>query len=227
MPACRDGFEYLLTHEMATGYLVATLVFIIAAIVGLHIHINNQPDVNVTAVPKAPAHTAPTSLPQSPRLNVEFVATIGEAIDCRWRSSDANAAIPAAKHRLAIGDELALISGLIEILYDSGAKVILQGPCTYTIDSPAGGFLRLGKLTARVEAKASGGRKPTVDSPVASKSVVSGRELVVSGQWSAHVRQAVPTQRVLITDAISVLVHRLFATDMQGSQPHRIGMVET
>ena len=39
----------------------------------------------------------------------------------------------------------------MEISYDSGAKVILQGPCTYEVDSAAGGFLSLGKLTARVE----------------------------------------------------------------------------
>ena len=39
----------------------------------------------------------------------------------------------------------------MEITYDTGAKVILQGPCTYEVESPRGGFLSLGKLTARVE----------------------------------------------------------------------------
>ena len=39
----------------------------------------------------------------------------------------------------------------MEITYDSGAKVILQGPCTYEVESARGGFLSLGKLTARVE----------------------------------------------------------------------------
>ena len=39
----------------------------------------------------------------------------------------------------------------MEIAYKTGAKVILQGPCTYEVDSPTGGFLSLGKLTARVE----------------------------------------------------------------------------
>jgi hypothetical protein len=38
----------------------------------------------------------------------------------------------------------------MEITYQSGAKVILQGPCDYTVDSPRGGFLQVGKLTARV-----------------------------------------------------------------------------
>ena len=39
----------------------------------------------------------------------------------------------------------------MEITYDTGAKVILQGPVTYVVESKDGGFLSLGKLTARVE----------------------------------------------------------------------------
>src|SRR5665647_3109483 len=42
---------------------------------------------------------------------------------------------------------------MMEITYDTGAKVILQGPCTYEVDSIAGGYLSVGKLTARVEQK--------------------------------------------------------------------------
>ena len=45
----------------------------------------------------------------------------------------------------------------MEITYDTGAKVILQGPVTYEVESAAGGYLSLGKLTARVEKKAEGG----------------------------------------------------------------------
>ena len=39
----------------------------------------------------------------------------------------------------------------MEITYDTGAKVILQGPVTYEVESLAGGYLSVGKLTARVE----------------------------------------------------------------------------
>ena len=44
----------------------------------------------------------------------------------------------------------------MEITYDTGAKVILQGPVTYEVESQ-GGFLSVGKLTARVEKKTEGG----------------------------------------------------------------------
>ena len=50
-----------------------------------------------------------------------------------------------------LGRKYALASGFLEITYDTGAKVILQGPCTYEVESASGGFLSLGKLTARVE----------------------------------------------------------------------------
>ncbi len=39
----------------------------------------------------------------------------------------------------------------MEITYNTGAKVILEGPCTYQVESLAGGYLTLGKMTARVE----------------------------------------------------------------------------
>ena len=38
----------------------------------------------------------------------------------------------------------------MEITYHTGAKVILQGPVTYEVESAAGGFLSVGKLTARL-----------------------------------------------------------------------------
>ncbi len=80
--------------------------------------------------------------------------------DCRWADpADAPPSIRPPSPWAAIP----LASGLVEISYDSGAEVILQGPCTYEVDSPAGGFLSLGKLTARVETKgqwkSEGGRK--------------------------------------------------------------------
>ena len=52
-----------------------------------------------------------------------------------------------------LGRKYKLDSGLMEITYDTGAKVILQGPMTYEVDSAAGGYLSFGKLTAKVERK--------------------------------------------------------------------------
>ena len=57
--------------------------------------------------------------------------------------------IPHPQSLVHLGDTFALASGLMEITYDTGAKVILQGPVTYEVESKAGGFLSLGKLTRK------------------------------------------------------------------------------
>ena len=55
---------------------------------------------------------------------------------------------------MSLGRQFKLESGLMEITYDTGARVILQGPVTYEVESAAGGFLSVGKLTAKLENKA-------------------------------------------------------------------------
>ena len=81
----------------------------------------------------------------SPRLDdSEVVGRITGTADCRWAGPQnvPTVAVP-------VGRKYELASGLMEISYTSGAKVILQGPCAYEVDSPAGGFLSLGQTDAR------------------------------------------------------------------------------
>ena len=101
-------------------------------------------DAGSTRPPMPPR--AQTSAVSSRRPKNELVGRITGTADCRWADpQDApSAAVP-------LGRKYELASGLMEITYQTGAKVILQGPCTYEVDSAAGGFLSLGKLTARVE----------------------------------------------------------------------------
>ncbi len=75
--------------------------------------------------------------------------------DCRW--SDPSTAVYLGSS-VPLGRKYALSAGLMQITYDSGAKVILDGPCKYEVDSNAGGYLAMGKLTARVAKKGSGAR---------------------------------------------------------------------
>jgi len=76
------------------------------------------------------------------------VGRITGMVDCQW-SNPAEAA--HLHHDVPHGQEFALKSGLLEITYNSGAKVILQGPATFIADSNRGGLLTLGKLTALVQ----------------------------------------------------------------------------
>ncbi|MBU4400473.1 MAG: FecR family protein, partial [Planctomycetes bacterium] len=76
------------------------------------------------------------------------------AADVKW-SDDPNYLPPLGFGAVPLGRKYKLDAGLMEITYDSGAKVILQGPCTYEVESSSGGYLALGKLTARVEKERS------------------------------------------------------------------------
>ena len=81
---------------------------------------------------------------------LEVVGKITGMADCKW-SKDGRA--PSGYDNVLVGRQFTLDSGLMEITYDTGAKVILQGPVTYKVDSRDGGFLAVGKLTARLEKK--------------------------------------------------------------------------
>ena len=101
-------------------------------------------------------------------IDREFVV-VGQVTgmkDCRWIDENEGTMVGAAVHR---GRKYAFSSGLLEITYCGGARVILEGPCEYKADSDAGGRLQLGRLVARVE-----------------KKVASGQWLVASNEAAEH-----------------------------------------
>ena len=98
-----------------------------------------------------------------------YVGRITGMKDCQWAKPNTQTVLGAS---VSLEREYALSSGLMEITYTSGAKVILEGPCTFKVDSNAGGFLTLGKLIARVETKGSGFRIQGSDSDAVPSSLI-------------------------------------------------------
>ncbi len=94
-------------------------------------------------------HSTPNVSAPTPEPQIVSIARITGMVDCVW----VNTGDAPFHDRVVQGAKYMLKSGLMEITYRSGAKVILQGPCTYEVESVAGGYLSLGKLTARVESK--------------------------------------------------------------------------
>ena len=78
-----------------------------------------------------------------------MVGRITGMVDCKWNGGS----------RVSLGQKFELASGLMEITYDTGAKVILQGPVTYSVESN-GGYLAVGKLTGKLEKKVASGQWP-------------------------------------------------------------------
>ncbi len=101
---------------------------------------SGNPEVVRSSSPVAPTVNVPEPEPQ-------LVGWISSTAGCRWGNQQA----ARAGATVSLGCEYRLAAGLMEVTYQSGAKVILQGPCIYEVESAAGGFLSFGKLTARVE----------------------------------------------------------------------------
>ena len=95
---------------------------------------------------------SPSTGPSAP----QYVGRISGMKDCVWADKQTSARLGAY---VPFDRKYVLSSGLLEIRYSSGARVILEGPCEYTVDSTASGRLHLGKLVARVEKRKRGERR--------------------------------------------------------------------
>jgi hypothetical protein len=86
-------------------------------------------------------------LPISPSSN-STVARLIHADDCRWAIGSHS---PHVGDDLEPGRRLVLLSGLAEVMFESGVRALLQGPATMEIGSRSSTRLERGKLTVRVE----------------------------------------------------------------------------
>ena len=104
-----------------------------------------------------PGHHVPTVVGEGVNVTVaQLVRTAG----CRWADQD-------SEHgdRLSIGRSLHLASGVAEIQFDVGVKVVLQGPAAFRVESAKSARLDRGKLTAAVTREAAHGFR--IDTPEA------------------------------------------------------------
>ncbi len=156
---------YLGDHPMLSGYLVATVLFVVAGVIGLTVRVSLSLPATGAVVENSRGLTAPGE-PAAGKGGPEETQPVGRItglVDCQW--ADPEAARAGREPSVPLGRQYALSSGLMEISYNSGAKVILQGPCTYEVESPRGGYLSLGKLTARVEKSEVRNQKSEISNP--------------------------------------------------------------
>jgi hypothetical protein len=143
-------------ESMPLAYLVATLVMGLGLLIGAFTYVS-KPEQLV-------AHSQST-LDQSPAFSPSrepaFVGQITGAANCEMADPKTDL---SRRYRVAVGERFALASGAMEITYDTGARVILEGPSVYEVRSKNGGFLSRGKLTGKVTtewAKGFSVRTPT------------------------------------------------------------------
>ena len=145
------------------AYLAATAILGVALLMAAVVPVS-QPQQIAGRVGWDKRSDAPPSQGEHAPLDNRLPAypvTVGRItgmVDCRWERTSQGPSPktqdPRPKTFVSLGDTFALASGLVEITYDTGAKVILQGPVTYRVESRDGGFLSFGKVTARIEGTA-------------------------------------------------------------------------
>jgi hypothetical protein len=149
------------SSDWLAAYLIATVICGIGLAIGTVVHVSHPAQVvrqSISTRASNPQSPIPNPSPKAP-----LVGRITGMVDCKWgQSPESRVQGPALDPRLlslvSLGDKFALASGLMEITYETGAKVVLQGPMTFEVDSRDGGFLSVGKLTARVERKVASGQ---------------------------------------------------------------------
>ncbi len=131
------AFVWISTFVFA-GMAVGVIVAVLAIVHSLTLPIEG-PGVANSPVPRIRSR-APG--PPSP------VARLTRAVDCTWAGETL---APQVGDDLVAGRELALKSGLAEIVFADGAQTILQGPATLVVRSRAGAVLNSGKCSITVE----------------------------------------------------------------------------
>jgi hypothetical protein len=120
----------------------------------------------------------PDVLLSSPSPLTSVVGRITGMADCQFKAEGGRRKAERLESRVSLGDTVALTAGLLEITYNTGAKVILQGPVKYQVESN-GGFLSLGKLTGKLEKEVASGQWP-----VASTSTINNQQSTISSPSS-------------------------------------------
>jgi len=153
IPSLRIPRSHDFVGGWAFSYAVAT-VFVCLLLLGFWAYkLPSDRGSSIASNENSRGLTDPGASPHARPAPV-FVGRITGIAGAKW-SDDPDYIAPLG-YRVALSRQYKLKSGLLEITYDSGAKVILEGPCSYEVDSTAGGYLALGKLVAKVGAGGDG-----------------------------------------------------------------------
>ncbi len=82
------------------------------------------------------------------------VAKLTRSVNCQWGGAGRG---PAEGEELRSGQTLTLKSGLAELVFQKGARAVLQGPATMRVSSQAAVYLQQGKVAVKAEGPAARG----------------------------------------------------------------------
>lgn len=193
VPASLHSTLDYFTSGWPMAYLAAMVMMVAGLWVLSHTYISPSIQVAIQLPMDAKQHGMPFTRPE-PRI----VGRITSMVDCKWNNTDTT---PTYKASVLLGQKYTLVSGLMEITYDTGATVILQGPVTYQVEASNGGFISFGKLTGKVTAETARGltiRTPTAI--VTDLGTEFGVEVSKEGKTTSHVFRGSVELRTATTD---------------------------
>jgi hypothetical protein len=112
------------------------------------------------------------------------VARITATRNCMWAETAKNLGFGS---RLSSGERLDLANGLVEITFNDGAVVVLEGPAAFDVDSPGRAQLHEGRLTAVVPERAHGFQVATARLNVVDLGTEFGLMAEAEGTAEVHV----------------------------------------
>ena len=185
---------------MPLAYLIATVVTGLGLLVGSLVHVCRTEQVARNRLLVASPLSALPAVggPDHRHGRLQVGGGGGEGRGTGAGAENPTSYILHPKSLVALGDNFALASGLMEITYDTGAKVILQGPVTYEVESN-GGYLAVGKLTGKLEKKVASGQWP-----VASRSEIPSPQSLAPSP-SSNPQSLIPNPFVVRTPTATVV----------------------
>ncbi len=123
------------------------------------------------------AQSGPSEIPTD-------VARITATRNCLWAETAKNLGFGS---RLPSGEHLDLANGLVEITFNDGAVVVLEGPATFDVDSPGRAQLHEGRMTAVVPERAHGFQVATARLNVVDLGTEFGLMAEAEGTAEVHV----------------------------------------
>jgi hypothetical protein len=136
-----------------------------------------------TAPPARSPRTAGDWLATSPEADVQDVATLLFADECRWQTEGRD---PVEGQRLARG-ELHLVQGLALVRFDGGAAALLSGDVRLELETRGSARLHRGRLTVRAPDEAVGFTVRTPASDVVDLGTEFAVQVAPSGATELHV----------------------------------------
>ena len=215
----RQGCGYISDHTMLFSVLAALVLVVATVTLAVrNFSLGRQDTAAKSEIadhknaaepqPSIPAHSAEAF---SPSPCSSLPARLVRVKDCHWNGKFS---APVVGQELPAGQSLSLASGVAEIEFDIGAKVILQSPASFQLLAANAARLEMGKATVEIKnERARGFKIVTPETTFIDQGTEFGVEVTPGGSSKVHVfRGLVDVDHKARNGQQNVpLIHRLVA----------------